>query len=537
MGVKNCPETARQKMINMMYIVLTAMLALNVAAEVLEAFRVVDSSLTQTIKTVNMKNSQVYSSFEQAYAENPAKVQEWKQKADLVKAKTDSLITKIWQLKEDIVMTSGGRLVTPEYRLRADDPFFINEQTGDTIKIQKEDDLNTPSEMMITQKKGYYLKKDIEEYKNSIISLINEDDVDLRKAILQELNTSDPPAKLRDGGERKTWEVQNFENKPLIAVLTLLSKVQIDIKNAESHMINYLYAQIDAGSFKFNALRAQVIANSNVVLQGDEYTAEIFLAAIDTTQYPQVYINNKLVEIVDGKAIYRGNTNSPGTFKWGGLIKYKTPAGIYQNYPFEQEYQVTPPSVTVSATKMNVFYKGLDNPVDVAVPGVPKENLRVEMSNGTIRASGKEFLVRPTSLDELGRKTTISVYATIAGTERLMGTTQWRVKQVPDPVAQIAGKTGGNIRKEELLIQDGVLAVLEDFLFDLNFTITQFDISITGAGGFVSTWKSRSNRFTPAQKEQFKRLTINTIVYIDNIVAKGDDGTTRSLTPVSFKIR
>ena len=87
------------------------------------------------------------------------------------------------------------------------------------------------------------------------------------------------------------------------------------------------------------------------------------------------------------------------------------------------------------------------------------------------------------------------------------------------------------------MIQDGILAVLEDFLFDLNFTITQFDISITGAGGFVNTWKSNSNRFTTEQKEQFKKLSINTIVYIDNIEAKGDDGTTRPLDPISFKIR
>ncbi len=100
MGAKNCPETPRQKMINMMYIVLTAMLALNVAAEVLEAFRVVDSSLNQTLKAVDMKNAQVYSSFEQAFIENPAKVGEWKTNADRVREKTNTLFSYISQLKE-----------------------------------------------------------------------------------------------------------------------------------------------------------------------------------------------------------------------------------------------------------------------------------------------------------------------------------------------------------------------------------------------------------------------------------------------------
>ena len=151
-------------------------------------------------------------------------------------------------------MTSGGVRVTANNQLGPDAPFFVT-QNGDTIKIKKEDDLNTPSEMMITQKMASVLKEDIIAYKETIAGLISDDDTELRNTILQELDTSDPPAKLREGGEKKTWEVQYFENKPLIAVLTLLSKIQIDIKNAESHMINYLYAQIDAESFKFNELK------------------------------------------------------------------------------------------------------------------------------------------------------------------------------------------------------------------------------------------------------------------------------------------
>ena len=536
MGGKNCQETPRQKMINMMYLVLTAMLALNVAAEVLEAFRVVDSSLLQTIETVDMKNSQLYASFDRAYVENPAKVSEWKNKSDEVRERTANLISYIWQLKEEIVMTSGGVIIDEDHSVREDDALFIN-QNGDTIRIKKEDDLNVPSEMMITQKGAEQLKNEIINFKEFMVSLINDDDADFRETILQELDTSDPPAKLRDGGERKSWEVQHFEDKPLIAVLTLLSKIQIDIKNAESHIINYLYSQIDAGSFTFNKLGAQVIANSNVVLQGDEYIAEIFLAAIDTTQDPEIFVNNQSVEIVNGKGIFRRQATTTGTFKWEGLIKYKTPAGIIQNYPFEQEYQVTEPGITVSATKMNVLYKGIENPIEASAVGVTKENLRVAISNGKITQSGNDYIAEPEELDELGRRTTITVYATINGEERYMGETTWRVKQVPDPVAMIGDKNGGDLPKGELLVQDGILAVLEDFDFNLNFRITQFEVSITNAGGFVNSWMSNSNRFTEEQKEQFQNLTTNTIIYIDKLRAEGDDGSTRELDPISFKIR
>jgi gliding motility-associated protein GldM len=186
---------------------------------------------------------------------------------------------------------------------------------------------------------------------------------------------------------------------------------------------------------------------------------------------------------------------------------------------------------------MNVFYRGIPNPIDVSVPGIVKENLRIEMTNGKITRSGSETFVYPTDLDLQGKKTKVSVYASVGGVNRLMGTMDFRVKKVPDPVAQINNMSGGNMRKEELLIQDGMLAVLVDFDFDLKFVVTQFDVSLTGSGGFVNTWKSPNNRFTEEMKKQFKTLSVGSIVYFDNIKAKGDDGTDRTLDPISFKIR
>lgn len=535
MGTKNCPETPRQKMINMMYIVLTAMLALNVAAQVLESYRIVDSSLIQTLNAVDNKNSQIYASFDQAYAENPAKVQEWKSKADEVKARTNEMITYISGLKEKLVVASGTLPHDPAKPLKGNEFTFVT-ANNDTLIIRKEDDLNTPSEIMIAQKGATELREEIGTFREYLISIIPEEETHLRETLIQELETADSRFTLK-GGERRSWESLYFENKPLAAILTLLSKMQIDVKNSEANILNYLYSQIDAGSFKFNKLGAQVIANSGIVLQGEEYIAEVFLAAIDTTVDPEIMVNSRALPIVDGKGIYRLRTNETGTFRWSGVINYKTPEGTIRNYPFTQEYQVTAPNATISPTKMNVFYRGIDNPVDISVPGVTKENLRIDMTNGRITPQGNEYVVRPAELDEQGRRTSVSVYARIGGSERLMKTMSFRVKKVPDPVAQVANLSGGNIRKEDLLVQDGVLAVLPDFDFNLRFTVTQFDVSLTGAGGYVNTWKSPSNRFTADQKAQFRNLVTGSIIYIDNIKAKGDDGTDRDLDPISFKIR
>ena len=536
MGAANCPETPRQKMISMMYLVLTAMLALNVAAEVLEAFRVVDSSLNETIKTVDMKNAQVYASFDQAYAENETRVREWKEKADYVRNETDSLFSYISGIKEELIRKSGYKPVNQDNRLVGKEFSYVT-QAGDTLILRKEDDLNVPSEHMITKKNATALKEKIESYRENLIALLDESDVELINTVATALDTSDPPINLREGGENKSWETERFLDKPLVAVLTLLSKIQIDVKNSEANLINYLFAQIDAGSFLFNKLGARVIPNSSVILQGDEYIAEVFMAAEDTTQQPEIIINNQHVPVQDGKATFRVKTSEPGVFSWSGLIKYKTPSGAVRNYPFTQQYQVTEPSVTMSATRMNVFYRGLDNPFDVSGGGIPSENLEVTMTNGSVEKRGNSFVIKPNELDEQGRRTTVSVHANIGGQKRLIGSSNWRVKRVPDPGAKVAGQGSGTIRKERLLVEDGVLAELEDFDFDFKYTITQFRVELSGAGGYTNVWESNSNRFTDDQKEQFRRLNPNSLVYISNIKAVGSDGTTRDLDPISFKIQ
>jgi gliding motility-associated protein GldM len=533
MGAKNCPETPRQKMINMMYIVLTAMLALNVSSEVLEAFKLIDSSLIHTLNTVELKNQQIYSSFDQAYTENPAKVQEWKQKSDEVKIKSKEISLFISKLKEELVTYSGSEIVNEKNPF---DParFNLIVEKGDTLEIQKEDDLNGTSEFMIKQGNAAILKEKIIAYKNEMVELLGNDDDYIKQTIISTLETDDPLGERVS--DKKTWESMHFENTPLAAILTVLSKIQIDVKNTEANVLSYLYSQIDAGSFKFNKLGARVIANSNVLFQGEPYVAEVFLAAEDTTQQPEIFINGIPAEVSDGKAVYKANTSEPGVFKWSGLIKYKTPDGVFKDYKFEQSYQVTKPGITMSATRMNVFYRGLDNPFDIA-SGIPKEDLVVEMTNGKATKSGDAFVIRPTELDEQGTRTKVSVYANINGVKKLVGTTNWRVKKVPDPVAQVAGLTGGDIRKERLQVEDGVMAVLEDFDFDFKYKVTEFEVQTTIAGGYIDRKTSKSNRFTPEQKEQLRRVQLESIVYISNIKAVGDDGSTRDLDPVSFKVR
>jgi gliding motility-associated protein GldM len=215
------------------------------------------------------------------------------------------------------------------------------------------------------------------------------------------------------------------------------------------------------------------------------------------------------------------------------VINYKDPNGIIVPYPFSHEYIVAKPSMTVSPTKMNVFYAGLANPVSISVPGIPSSNLKVSITNGRIEASSDGYTVYP---DKVGVKSIVSVSADIDGTIKSMGSMEFRVKRVPNPVATVGGKNEGLISKNELLAEQGVFAEIPDFDFQMKFTVASFVVS-TSKGGFVVDKPATGNKFSSEQIDLMKGLNPGGRLYIDNIVAKGEDGSTRNLSAISFKIR
>jgi gliding motility-associated protein GldM len=512
MGTKNCPEAPRQRMISMMYLVLTAMLALNVDKQVLDAFVMVDHSFMQTIENFTAKNQRVYNDFNSAAQENQQKVGELNKTVLKIKANSDSLYRYIYSLKEMIVKKADG----PE---------------GDVNDVKALGDHNYAAELMITKKHGISLKKAIEDYRNFLLTLVDTSNIELIASIKKSLDTSDPPSK---EGSTPSWEGSKFQGYPLIAVMTLMSKIQSDVRNAESDVINHLYIQIDATSFKFNKLQAQVVSKSDFVLQGSTYEAKVFLSAVDTTVKPEIIVGGSTLSMIPGEnaGLYKVVTSKEGKAEFNGHINYKNPEGIIVPYPFKHEYEVAKPSMTVSPTRMNVFYAGLDNPVSISVPGISTSNLRVSISIGSITPSQDGYIVKQ---DKVGAKPVITVNAMIDGTQRFIGSTDFRVKRVPDPVASVAGKIEGVITKNELLAQQGVLAKIPDFDFQMNFTVTSFVVS-TPKAGYIIDEPTKGNRFSQKQIDLMKGLNPGGRIYIESIVVKGDDGSTRNLPSISFKI-
>jgi len=522
MGTKNCPETPRQKMINMMYLVLTALLALNVAAETLYAFKVVDLSLVRTFESFSRKNASVMSDFDWQVekGQKPELAKIYRSKAQAVNSSSEEVILFINELKTEMAILASSEKVIPGEGIPDEYPYVVTKD-NDTLILKRQDDLNISSNVMIERGKGKELKNRLIEYKETISSIVRSDStlsLKLDSSFFSNLNkildVSDPIRKDQNT-DAKTWEQQIFDRSPLIASITMLSKLQSDVRFAENLILNTIYSAIKGDSY----FEAKVIPKSTYIIAGSQkFEAEIFLSAITNVPQAEVYINGSTNPLVmdNGKVIYSISQAKVGKYPYHGEIRYRNPEGFWASAPFKGEYEVAEPSATISPSKMNVFYRGIDNPVEISVPGISSNSLRVTINNGAISQNGNEWIVKPVSLTN----TKIDVFASIDGKEILMGTKNFRVKDVPPPKASLGGISSGSIPRAYFQTQQILKATLEDFLFDLEFEITGFDLSIATGGGMTSTFNSTSEKFTREQIQVFNGLRRGDKVIFENIRAK-----------------
>ncbi len=504
----------------MMYLVLTALLALNVSKETLDVIAKVDKGLIQTNENFASKNELTYASFEKAFFINPNKVGPYKLKADSLKAQAQSLIDLINKYKWDIVREADGKDAQLD-SIRSKDDLMIPDQ------IMNKD--NAENSKM---KRGEILKNSIRDFHEYLYFLVDPSDTVLVNTIQNTLDVSDIPRTEYEPG--MSWEQDNFANLPLIGVITLMSKMQSDIRNAESDVLHYLYAGIDEASFTFNKLVAAVIPSSNKIIQGYPFEASVFLSAIDTTQDPQILVNNRDIPVVDGIGVYSVLNTTLGRHPWGGLIRYKGPDGNILPYSFESEYEVIPATLIVSPTKMNVFFQGIPNPVEISAIGASAENTQVTITNATIRrGEGFNYIVEP---KQNYGEAIIKVSAIINGRKQSYPDKRFRLKRVPDPEARVNNMAGGKIQKALLAQQIGVEAVLEDFLFDYQYIVQRFTVSTT-VNTFTEDEPSSSYRFTQKQKDLINQVPRNQRVVIENIYALGPDGEERALPSIIFIIQ
>ena len=500
--------TPRQKMINMMYLVLTALLALNVSREVMDAFYEVMVSQEASIETVEKQNSSIYTAFEAAAAENPVKAGPWRDKANEVKSRSAALYQQIEDLKRGVIEASGG----------------ADEESGDPNKPQKMDDLEASPNYFLIQGNGAKLKAALADYREFMKTEAEGNDL-LINSIEGTFDLSDH----KHDGTTISWEQHKFEHFPLISVLTFLTKMQSDVRTSEANVIDYLQKNITASDLKFTGVRTVVMPKSTFVTKGDEYEADVFLAAFDDTQNPTVTINGQELsaeDIVGGVAKVRFPANRVGETTWNGEIKL-VQNGEEKIFPVEGSFNVAPPSVVISPTKMNVLYRGVDNPLEISVPGVDPSNLIV--SGTGVKKSGNGYMADVTR--NKGGELKISVSVREGDKTKNMGSKVFRVKNLPDASGSIFGKTEG-LMSANLIKKAKVEAKFNNFDFELPLKVTSFQIIVPP----FAPIDCKGNTLNSNARAALDKAKPGTPVIIRNIRAKTGKGIKPKVAPITIDL-
>ncbi len=566
-------ETPRQKMIGMMYLVLTALLALNVSKEILDAFALVDSSLAKTENTLSAKNSETMAEFQAKAATNPEKTKPFFDKAKEVSEKADGIVRYLDELKARTISVSHNGNAPKfgegfeEYMIdgrsvRMED---LDEDGKKIIKKPDENQENTallvgsnPQDPKSGEWTASELKDkllDFKEYLKGIeVIEVTGKKWTMPEVIINSLDKIFSFPKTMEQDKEVTWETKNFFHNPLAAILPMMTKLQVDVQNAKADVLSAMLAGIEGKSYKFTNLKPLVIPSSNYVLRGDTFRADVLLAAYDGTNPPEIFIDPTRWDMQDSSRINNVNddmrlaigpdgfgelkisTNGMplGESAYKGFLRYQGPLGTEEFDVYIPPFMVAEPALVISPTKMNVFYRGLPNPVEISVPGVPMDKIKPSISSGhTLTKEGGEWIVKPGN----GAEATITVMADINGNNTRMGEKKFRVKPIPDPVPVFAGKkpSDSTVPLNDMKIAAGVRAEMENFDFEVVVRVESFTMVFIRDGNVIPR-EAKGNRVDDAMKQNMDRVRRGEKIYIEDIKVKMPDGNVRQVANISLKV-
>ena len=571
----------RQKMINMMYLVLTALLALNVSKEVLNSFFEVNLGIVKTTKSIDKKNIDTYAGFENA--SNQEKVKNYKNLANTVKPISLSLVEGIQEMKYNLVLKADKQVFLGDYKDEEGDEIESNifeveyselsslEKSKKIAHLGAKDDRHAAGDIFNPENKSSLpnidgigkctqLKNEIESFRQTLLGVLKvaEDSSWILKGsadfLADEINSS---LKIEDGkvygekGKKVTWEYYNFYDMPSVGALTLLSKWQADIKNMEAEVISFLAKNIDANSLKFTSAMATTIPSSNFVLKGEEFKSTIFLTAFDETANPEILIGDydsladgtyqfrgtpEVVPVVNGQGIYTVKGGSVGPKSYKGLIKILQDDGD-QYYPFEGEYIVANKSFTVSATQMNVLYANdIPNPIQVSVAGYQPEDIKVSFSGGSLSTVNRKkgtYIVKP-SQSKVGKDVTISISVKNKnGKTQSMGKSIFRVKKVP--LQTLFARYDDGKHSKPKILSNTFSAKILDFDFPIKFYVSEFTVACIGSKRIEK--KVKGYKLSASAKAEVSKLEKGqTVLFKDFVIKQKGVPSYKKLSKAKFEL-
>lgn len=509
------PKEPRQQMINIMYLVLTAMLALNVSAEILNAFRILKRGIDNSNMSIAEKITGTMGAFK-TKVEKEKRGGEYLLAAGEAQKYSADLQAYIEGLDKKLLEASG-----------------TNAETGD---LENAGDQDVPTRLFVNEGLGKELAGKVDEYRSKFAGLL-KDPADRKEIELgMALKLDSIPA----GSDKKTWEDYTFYNMPAQAVRTLLSKFKNDAVSTEAAVVDKLFSKVSEKTFLYDKFQAAVIPNSTYLLVGETFEAKIYLAASSSMARPTISVGGRSLSVdPDGMAKFSMTAGTPGEQSISGIVSTTTSAGEKKSYPFTQKFTVAtrPDHVpVVSADKMNVFYIGVDNPITCSITGIRADKLNVSISGGGGNAQSKgagAYMVRVTSPG----KASVNLSGTDKDGKSVNGQKEFRVKYIPDPTPVIAGKNGGAMGTGEWKAQLGVVAELKDFDFDAKFSVNSFDMTLSQKNSDLQTCSNGGAKFSGSCATLQQQAKVNSVYYLDNIKATGPDNRQRNLGTIAFKIK
>jgi gliding motility-associated protein GldM len=506
------PKEPRQKMINMMYLVLTALLALNVSAEILNAFKTVNASLEKTNTVVNNSTQTIIASLTEKLSDpsSATKAAIWKPKAEQVTSLTAGVYNYIQSLKDQIVNAAGGDAVTKK-------------------PLTKDDNLDIPTRLLIDQGAGKKLLQMLTQYKADVLKVDTLISTEFANSL--PINLDKPATK---NSSSSSWESAYFHMVPTVAAITMLSKFQNDVRTTENKVVAFCHEQVGKVTVRFDTYAAIVGQSSKYLMPGQNLEIIAGVGAFSKNAKPVINIGGQTVTVGDeGTATQSIAGGGVGNHTVAVTVSYTDQEGKQQTIKKDIEYTVGQSNASIALPKMNVLYIGYSNPVFVAAGGAGAEQLSVSISGGGGSISGGrgEYIARVSSQTD-------NCIITVSANGKVLGQQSFRVRQLPDPVATVGGEqSGANVSAAAFKAQAGVGAYVKDFPLDLKYNVTSFSIVADTEDGDIATADCTGNAWSPKARQIINGLKAGQLITIENIYCVGEDGRRRKLPALLYNMR
>jgi gliding motility-associated protein GldM len=526
-------ETPRQKMIGMMYLVLTALLAMNVSKTILKGYVRVNESIVRGRENLEKNNKNLTQAFENTIAGNAAakpyfdKAKEAQKMIDEAKKYVDQVKLNVIGASEATTQPDTVHLKYAQRIDNYDDPSRVmgiaepsTPQGGSLTAVEMKEKLNKCSANLLALLEG--MKSDPK-------TKLLDDDYNNLKTKIMDLKPHDSGGE--EDGLKMSYEIENFYHMPMAAVVCNLNKTAADLANCEAEILNVFAAASGKISIKFDNLKARVIAPSSYIQAGQQYTANIFIAASSSKiskEDMKIYLgidsaeaaagkSGEEVPIEGGEGVMLKGTGGQGPQEYKGVIKYKNPDGSFKYYPFHAEYMVAAPAVAISADQMRVFYAGVVNPVSVSAAGVAPTDLQISASMGKYvsKGGGKyEFTFSSTG--------TCNISVSAKGKSQGPAI-PFRVKPLPKPEPKIGGKFApAEMKKSDLSTVGAIGAGANGFDFQANYKVLSYEV-VGKVKGKVTILSGNGSNLDAAALALFKGCDVGSKIYVD-IKVLGPDG-------------